>query len=179
MAEQKIKLKDLTNISIVSSDDKLLVLTDETTNEAQNITFANLCNSTPFITGITSSDVITALGYTPVTSSSLNSYQLIAQDMTALSASGTIALSDNTINKITATGNVTFTLPSVSDLTKFHQIFVQLNMSSARTINVGTTYYFGGTAPDLSSAGTYNLIFEYDNTASHWVVGSLKKGASS
>ena len=104
-------------------------------------------------------------------------YELIAQDMTALSASGSISLSDNTINKITATGAVTFTLPTITDLTKFHQIFVQLNMSTAQTINLGTTYYFNSVSPDLSVAGTYNLYFEYDNTASHWVVGCISKGA--
>lgn len=109
----------------------------------------------------------------------LSSYQLITQSMTSLSSSGTIALSDNTINKISATGSVTFTLPSVTDLTKFHQIFVQLSMASAQTIDLGTTYYFSSTAPDLSQAGTYNLYWEYDNTASHWVVGVIPKGQSS
>jgi hypothetical protein len=108
----------------------------------------------------------------------LSTYQLIAQSMTALSASGTIALSDNSINKISATGSVTFTLPTITDLTVFHQIFVQLKMATAQTINLATTYYFNSTAPDLSTAGTYNLIYEYDNTASHWVVGALGKGAS-
>ena len=106
-------------------------------------------------------------------------YQLITQSMTSLSASGTVALTDNTVNKISATGTVTFTLPSVSDTTKFHQIFVQLYMSTARTINLGTTYYFNKEAPDLSAAGTYNLIYEYDNTASHWVCGVLVKGSAS
>ena len=114
-----------------------------------------------------------------VTSSALVPYQLITQSMTSLSASGTIALSDNTINKISATGSVTFTLPSVTDLTKFHQIFVQLSMASAQTIDLGTTYYFNSTAPDLSQAGTYNIYWEYDNTASHWVAGCLGKGSAS
>lgn len=99
-------------------------------------------------------------------------------EVTSLAASGSITLADNSINKITATGAVTFTLPTVTDTTVFHQILVQLNMASAQTIDVGTTYYFSATAPDLSAAGTYNLIYEYDNTASHWVVGALVKGAA-
>lgn len=111
--------------------------------------------------------------------SGLTSYQLIAQSMTALSASGSITLSDNSVNKITATGTVTFTLPTITDTTVLHQIFIQLNMSTARTINLGTTYYFNSTAPDLSSAGTYNIYYEYDNTASRWVVGCISKGAAS
>ena len=96
----------------------------------------------------------------------------------SLSASGTITLSDNTVNKITATGTVTFSLPSISDTTIFHQILIQLSMSTARTINLNTTYYFNSKAPDMSAAGTYNIIYEYDNTASHWVVGAIKKGAA-
>lgn len=123
------------------------------------------------------SDLTNDSGY--VTASTLSAYQLIAQDMTSLSASGSISLSDNTINKISATGTVAFSLPSMTDLTKFHQIFVQLNMSTAQTINLGTSYYFNKTAPDLSEAGTYDLYFEYDNNASHWVCGCMNKGVSS
>lgn len=97
--------------------------------------------------------------------------------VSTLDAAGTVALSDNTIYKISPTGSVTFTLPTVTDLTTFHQIFIQINMSTATTINLGTTYYFNNTAPDLSTAGTYNLYFEYDNTTGHWVCGCLPKGA--
>ena len=111
-----------------------------------------------------------------ITSSALTSYQLIAQNMTALSSSGTITLSDNTINRITPSGTVTFSLPSVSDYTKFHQIFVQLSMSTARTINLGTPYYFNKTAPDMSAAGTYNIYYECDNNTGNWYVGALIKG---
>ena len=120
-----------------------------------------------------------------ITSSALSSYQLIAQSMTPLSASGTINLSDNTINKIYATGITHLKAPSVSDMTKFHQIFVQLKMTSAQTIylkdSAGTvlTNFFNKTSPDLSTAGTYNIYFEYDNDAGYWVVGTLPKGTAS
>jgi len=115
-----------------------------------------------------------------ITSSALTSYQLIAQDMKSLSSIGnTLSLSDNTIYKVTANGATTFSLPTITDLTKFHQIFIELNMSSVYTITLGTTYYFNKTAPDLSSAGTYNLYYEYDNTESHWVVGAIPKGSAS
>ena len=112
------------------------------------------------------------------TTSSLNVYQLIAQDMDTLEASGTIALADNTICKISVTGSITFTLPAISDITKLHQIMVQLYMSTAQTISVGTSYYFNKKAPDLTAAGVYNLYWEYDNTNGYWVCGCLSKGAS-
>ena len=95
---------------------------------------------------------------------------------TTLANSGTIALSDNTVNSITATGTVTFSLPNISDAEQFHQIVVLLYMSSAVTINLGTSYYFGRLAPDMSEAGYYTIIYEYDG--SHWVVGALNKGTA-
>jgi len=93
-----------------------------------------------------------------------------------LATTGTINLSDNSVNKITPAGTVTFSLPSVSDNTKFHQILVQVILNDTYTINIGTTYYFGKTAPDLSITGNYDLIYEYDGA--NWVCGALSKGES-
>lgn len=103
----------------------------------------------------------------------------IAPEITSLETSGTIELSDNSVNQVTPTGNITFTLPTVTDLTVFHQILVQLNLSTVYTIDMGlgeTPHYFNSTAPDLSSTGVYNLIFEYDNTNGYWVGGAIAKG---
>ena len=97
-----------------------------------------------------------------------------AKKVTTLASSGTISLADNSINRIKATGAVTFKLPTVSDATVFHQILVQLTMSAVQTINLGTTVYFNSSAPDLSSAGSYNIIFEHDGL--QWVAGSMFKG---
>lgn len=91
--------------------------------------------------------------------------------------SGTaITLTDNSVNTLTPTGNTTFTLPTVTDTTVFHQILVQLNLTTVYTIALGTSTYFGGTAPDLSATGNYNLVYEYDNALSAWVVGCIDKG---
>lgn len=115
-----------------------------------------------------------------ITSSDLSSYQLKAQPVTDLgSTSGTISLSDNTLYKLTANGNITFSLPSISDYSKLHQIFVQFVMSTVRTVSVGTTYYFGDAAPDLSSTGYYNFYWEYNNIFHGWVMGCLHVGATS
>lgn len=97
------------------------------------------------------------------------------QAVTALSGTS-ITLTDNSVNTLTPSGNITFTLPTVTDTTIFHQILVQLNLSTVYTINLGTTTYFDSTAPDLSSVGNYNLIYEYDSSLSAWVVGCIEKG---
>lgn len=94
-----------------------------------------------------------------------------------LAGSGTIALDDNSINVITPTGAVTFGLPTITDNTKFHQILVQVNLSTVYSINVGTTYYFNKKAPDMSVTGYYNLIYEYDKQDARWICGCMKKGS--
>ena len=39
-------------------------------------------------------------------------------------------------------------------------------------------YYFNKTAPDMSEAGVYNLIYEYDKANQYWVCGVLSKGSA-
>ena len=125
------------------------------------------------------SKVSTVNGVSPDNSGNVNLTLSDVKTVNTLATSGTISLTDNSINKITPTAAVTFTLPTVTDATTFHQILVQVNLSTVYTITVGTSYYFDNTAPDLSTAGVYNLIFEYDNTNGYWVVGCVSKGAAS
>lgn len=99
--------------------------------------------------------------------------------ISTLAAAGTITLADNSINSITPTGNITFTLPTVTDNTIFHQILVQVNLTSVVSITLGTSYYFNKTAPDMSEAGVYNLIYEYDKANQYWVCGVISKGSAS
>ena len=90
--------------------------------------------------------------------------------VTTLATSGTISLADNSVNRIAPTGTVTFSLPTVSDNTIFHQILVQMTLSTTRTINLGTTKYFTGSQPSFA-AGTYDILYEYNGT--NWVVGAV------
>ena len=94
--------------------------------------------------------------------------------MTVLASSGTINLSDNSVNRITPSGTVTFELPTVSDHTKFHQIMVQIILNSVVTINVGTSYFFNKTAPELSETGKFDLVYEHNGT--NWVCGCVPTG---
>ena len=117
-----------------------------------------------------------------VTQSSLNATLNMYKPtipMSTMNASGTVTLEDNSGYSITATGNISFVLPTVTDLTILHKIFIQLYMSTARTIILGTSNYFDKTAPDLSAAGMYNIMYEYDNARGSWVVGAMIKGTAS
>lgn len=117
-----------------------------------------------------------------ITNSDLSGYQLIAPSITSLSTSGSITLTDNTYYKINATGNITFTLPTVTDTTILHRIEIELTMSTVRTIDLGlgpTPKYFNATAPDLSTAGTYNLLYQYSPSESAWYCGGAIIGVAS
>ena len=93
------------------------------------------------------------------------------------SSAGTKNLETNSVYSLSApAGTVTFSLPTPADNTEFNQILVQLSMTTVRTINVGTSYFFNKTAPDLSSAGVYDLVWEYDKANGYWVCGLLSKG---
>ena len=93
-----------------------------------------------------------------------------------LASSGTISLSNNSVNRINITGNVTFNLPTNVDSSILNQIMIQITMNSVKTINVGTTQFFGGKSPDLSKAGKYNMIYEHDGT--NWVCGVMVKASA-
>lgn len=99
----------------------------------------------------------------------------IEPDIIQLASSGTINLITNTVNCITPTGAVTFVLPSVNASINFNQILVQVNLTTVKSINVGTTHFFNGKTPNLSTVGKYNLMFEYDKNNDFWVCGWMRK----
>lgn len=97
--------------------------------------------------------------------------QLGVQNLPA--SSGNITLASGGMYKGVLTGNAVFVLPTVSDNSNFNQILIQLEIPEGVTINWGTTLYLG--AEPSSSAGNYNVIFEYDAVLEKWAVGSLVK----
>lgn len=112
---------------------------------------------------------------TTETQNTLSLYQTV----NTLATSGTVSLTADTINTITPEGAVTFSLPSISGsgVGKFHQILVQVNMSTVYTIDVGVENYFNNIEPVFSKVGLYDIVYEYDNVSTKWVCGSLFKGA--
>lgn len=83
---------------------------------------------------------------------------------------------DNQGIYLTASEDVTFTLPIVVDLNILHKIFVQLNLTAGVTVTLGTTHFFENIEPTFVNAGMYNIIFEFDNAAGVWVAGATYKG---
>ena len=103
----------------------------------------------------------------------INTYLKKNENVTTLATSGTIALADNSVNRITPTDAVTFSLPTITDHTVFHQILVQMNLTAAYAINLGASTYFAEEAPAFE-IGYYDIIYEHNG--SNWVVGAIKKG---
>ncbi len=109
-------------------------------------------------------------------------YFVESDALLTLGTSGTQTLMDKCGYKVTPTAAITFSLPSISDLSSVHQIFIQVNLSTVYSIDLGlgnTPHYINNKAPDLSEVGQYNLYYEYDNINQYWVCGSLKKGTAS
>lgn len=186
-----IKVKDLQNASTLSNTASILALTDATNNTV------NLVSKDNFVSGLVSSTTNNGLSNdenglfvpnignladldttdkTSIVNAINENVNRINQPITVLAASGTIALSDNSINSITPTGAITFTLPTITDNTIFHQILVQIKLTASQTINLGTTHYFYDESPTFAVVGAYNIVYEYDSVNNFWVVGSVYKG---
>ena len=64
----------------------------------------------------------------------------------------------------------------------FHQIFIQMNMPTAYTINLGlgsTPHWLTEEEPDLSEAGNYDIFYEYDKANQYWKAAAMKQGEGS
>lgn len=86
-----------------------------------------------------------------------------------LPSSGSILLEDNTSYRAILTDDTTFVLPTITDLTKLHRIFVQIrNSYSTSDISLGTSHFFNNT-DSISDVGEYDLTYEYDNIREEWV----------
>ena len=96
--------------------------------------------------------------------------------ITSLTYAETINLEIDKVYKLVATGNVAFVLPTVENPTTLPQILIQFKMATPVTINLGTTNFFKKVAPDMSMAGMYNIIYEYDVNNNVWIVDAIVKG---
>ena len=94
---------------------------------------------------------------------------------TELPSSGTINLATNSLNYISPRGAVILNLPSPDASEGLNQILVQVNLTTIYSINVGTSHFFNGKIPNLSTVGGYNLIYEYDEINRVWVCGWMRK----
>ena len=188
-SQSGVQVNNLQTVSTLSNTASILALTDATNNTVNLIGKNDLSGSLVSTTannGLSNDEnglFVPNIGNladldTTDKSSIVNAINSLNAVIT-LPTSGTIALSDNSINRITPTASVTFTLPTVTENTIFHQILVQVNLTNTSYINgtqLGTTHYFNLSAPSFPQAGNYNIYFEYNATDGNWYVGNIIKG---
>lgn len=99
----------------------------------------------------------------------------VYQTVNTLATSGTITLTDNSVNSIIPQGDVSFVLPSITgeEVGKFHQILVQMNLEDLYDIDLGANWSFNNQALLINAVGKYNIIYEYDGE--NWVCGVLTR----
>lgn len=186
-----IKVNNLPTSQSLTSDNMLMALTDNANNTVSLISLENLENSLVSSTannGLSNDEnglFVPNIGNlsnldTTDKTSIVNAINEVVETqkqpiITMAAASGTISLNDNTIYSITPVGNITFSLPSISNNNYYHQILIQLDLSTVYQINEGTTYYFNGTEPSYVS-GYYDIIYSYDRSLNQWVCGAIYKG---
>lgn len=110
----------------------------------------------------------------------IDSKEAIAPGIIALTTSGTTVLQDNKVYHIIPSGNITFSLPTITDTTVLHRIELEIDMSTVYSIDLGlgaTPKYYNNTPPDLSTAGTYSILYQYSPTESAWYCGGASIGA--
>jgi len=134
---------------------------------------SDLTNGAGFITGIDSTDVTTALGYTPynssnpdgyITSSALTNYQQQAT-ITALSATDSITLADNTIYNGSEQTALTIATPTSATV----DFICQINFTSGTTATTLTSTNVNYIGEDTSSnvftpvaSKRYTVVIYYD-----------------
>ena len=123
-------------------------------------------------------NLITALA-TRVTDVETNKADKAPEIITLTTTSGSVSLSANKVYKVTPTGSLTFVLPTSVDNPVYNEIIVHLNLTSTYAITTGVldNSHYLNSAINLSTAGHYDLIYEYDSNVGEWFVGTVKKGA--
>ena len=111
-----------------------------------------------------------------ITESAINNINASQNIHSITETEGNIALEADKMYTMTITGTTTFTLPTVTDMSKFHQIKLMIKVDATTTINWGTTYFFNKETPDIDSGNSYDVYYDYDNLLGQWVCGVIVKG---
>lgn len=186
-----IKVNNLPTSQSLTSDNMLMALTDNANNTVSLVSLENLENSLVSSTannGLSNDEnglYVPNIGNlsnldTTDKTSIVNAINEVVETqkqpiITMGAASGTISLNDNTIYNIVPVANITFSLPTISNNNYYHQILIQLDLSTVYQLNLGATYYFNGTEPSFVS-GYYDIIYSYDRSLNQWVCGAIYKG---
>lgn len=186
-----IKVNNLPTSQSLTSDNMLMALTDNANNTVSLVSLENLENSLVsstannglsndenglFVPNVGNLSNLDTTDKTSIVDAINEVVETQKQPIiTMAAASGTISLNDNTIYSIVPVGNITFSLPTISNNNYYHQILIQLDLSTVYQLNLGTTYYFNGTEPSIVS-GYYDIIYSYDRSLNQWVCGAIYKG---
>ena len=201
-SQSGVQVNNLQTVSTLSNTASILALTDAVNNTVNLITKPNLAQSlvsstsnnllTSDTNGLivnniiglladldtdTKTNIVSAINELVQSIDSINN-----SPITTLPTSGAISLEDNSKNTATPTAAISFTLPTITDNTTFHQILVQVNLTNTSYLsgdNLGTTYFFNQKKPTFVNSGRYDIIYEYDSTNSTWAVGAIYKGVVS
>lgn len=204
---QGIQIKNLPHTTSLNDNASILALTDNLNNTVNLISKANLITSlissnannllTSDSNGLLVNNIIGVLSNLDTTdkTSIVNAINEIVGTVNGiiddienppiitLGTSGALTLTDNRHHKTTPTAAISFpTLPTISSTSTFHQMLVQVNLTSTAYLsgnNLGTSDFFNQKKPTFTSTGRYDLIYEYDSTNSTWTVGAIYKGVVS
>lgn len=96
------------------------------------------------------------------------------EELTQKQSLTNIPLENNSVNFIVPDRKIIFELPEINDnFSSFSQIFVQLGLQTAQTIDLGTEYFFNNEIPDLSKSGLYDIMYEFSPIENRWYCGVL------
>lgn len=85
---------------------------------------------------------------------------------------GSVNLNANTCYYLHMTGDTTFVLPGISS-TNLQWIRINLYMPTAMTINLGTTHFYSGGAPDMADPGFYLILYGTLNANNSWLCDAI------
>jgi len=192
-SQSGVQVNNLQTVSSLSNTASILALTDSVNNTVyliqKNDLSGSLVSTTAdnglsndenglFVPNIGNLAELDTTDKTSIVDAINENVNRINQPVTVLATSGAITLADNSINSITPTGVVTFTLPTITNNTIFHQILVQVNLTNTSYLSLnslGTEKYFDMSSPDLTETGNYNIYYEHDAINNYWVVGAIRK----
>ena len=111
------------------------------------------------------------------TTAFVSNYSFPIQTISA--TSGTVSLTTNKVYRMNLSGTTTFSIATPSNTDIYNQIKVMLNVTMVSTINWGTSYFYNGTAPDVSATGQYAIYYDWDAPSSRWVCGGMSVATAS
>lgn len=120
-------------------------------------------------------------GYTTVSDvANIIANSLNVTVFTQLPSEGEIIVDDNRTYRMTIEGDVHIFLPTITDFSKTHKIYIQANYTSPfYTVDLGTDNFTDRLTPTFPEAGMYDFFYEFDVNEEVWVCGVTPKGTES